>query len=549
MHHNKFTLGFLTLTFAVCAFNTAHSADYNSQRSNQSFTQSGSTSDTDQTLTRKIYDKISSGLFSNGYEDVKVEVRNGFVTLSGYVETSNDKEKVANVIQNIEGVRGITNNVRIQAKSSDNSVRINDSVQNSDQDLAKKIYDKIRSGVFSSGYDNVKVESRNGFVTVTGAVETSRDKEKLGNEIQNIQGVKGVTNLVKIQPRSSDNSATINDSVQYSDQDLTKQIYDKIRSGLFFSGYDNVNVEVKNGFVTVNGYVQTSNDKEELGNEIQNIRGVRGITNNVKIQARNSENSVRVNDSGTSSDQELTKRIYGKIGSGMFLSGYDGVKADVRNGFVTLHGYVKTVNERQKVDNEVRGIEGVSGVTNKIEIRENASTYSQNRDSYRVNDSGLSSDQELTKRIYDKIRSGLFLSGYDGVKVDVKNGLVTLHGYVKTVNDRQKVDNEVRGIEGVNGVSNKLEIRDNGSSNSQDRDSYRVNDSRLSSDQELTKRIYDKIGSGMFLSGYDGVTVQVSNGVATLGGFVRSADEKEKVLNEVRSVEGVREVKNSIQVQ
>lgn len=69
------------------------------------------------------------------------------------------------------------------------------------------------------------------------------------------------------------------------------------------------------------------------------------------------------------------------------------------------------------------------------------------------------SDQELKKTVEDKISSGWFSKGYDLVKVHVNNGHVTLTGFVGSIEDKGKVEKEVKGIEGVKSVTNHVEVK------------------------------------------------------------------------------------------
>lgn len=70
-----------------------------------------------------------------------------------------------------------------------------------DQDLAKKVHDKITSGWFSKNYDKVTVQASNGVVTLGGTVKTMDDKNKVEKEVQNIEGVKSVNNQVAVQEK------------------------------------------------------------------------------------------------------------------------------------------------------------------------------------------------------------------------------------------------------------------------------------------------------------------------------------------------------------
>lgn len=68
------------------------------------------------------------------------------------------------------------------------------------------------------------------------------------------------------------------------------------------------------------------------------------------------------------------------------------------------------------------------------------------------------------------------------------------------------------------------------------------------SDQDISKKIHDAIGSGWFSSGYENVTFELYNGNVTLKGFVDTLDGKKQVEDEVRKIDGVKQINNQINV-
>lgn len=85
--------------------------DFGSEKSPSRLHRDSYTSDRD--IERKIGDKIHSGWFSKGYNQVKIEVRNGNVTLSGNLNTFDYKEEIEKEVRKIAGVRNINNEIEI----------------------------------------------------------------------------------------------------------------------------------------------------------------------------------------------------------------------------------------------------------------------------------------------------------------------------------------------------------------------------------------------------------------------------------------------------
>lgn len=68
-------------------------------------------------------------------------------------------------------------------------------------------------------------------------------------------------------------------------------------------------------------------------------------------------------------------------------------------------------------------------------------------------------DQEITRRVNDKLRSGWFSQGMHRVSIQVKNGEVTLTGSIKTDEDRAHLEKDILDTEGVVNVVNKLRVQ------------------------------------------------------------------------------------------
>jgi osmotically-inducible protein OsmY len=183
------------------------------------------------------------------------------------------------------------------------------------------------------------------------------------------------------------------------------------------------------------------------------------------------------------------------------------------------------------------------------------STYSADaNDGYRnnVNNSNIS-DQDLTKKIQDKIGPGWFSKGYDQVSFQVNDGIVTLQGSVKTASDKGKVEREVRNINGVRGLNSQIAVQDSSSrDNSNSRDNQQKefphDKAATSADDQLNKKIRDNTSRGWIWNSNRHVSLNTSNGVVTLEGTVNSANDQQKLLNEVQKIEGVNEVRSNLNI-
>jgi osmotically-inducible protein OsmY len=67
------------------------------------------------------------------------------------------------------------------------------------------------------------------------------------------------------------------------DQQLTGRIRDSLRS-MFSNKYNNVNVSMNNGTVTLTGTVASDSDKSDLEQKVRSFPGVRNVNNQVTVQ-------------------------------------------------------------------------------------------------------------------------------------------------------------------------------------------------------------------------------------------------------------------------
>lgn len=155
------------------------------------------------------------------------------------------------------------------------------------------------------------------------------------------------------------------------------------------------------------------------------------------------------------------------------------------------------------------------------------------------------SDQELAKRIQDRIGSGWLSRSYDRVRVLISNGNVTLMGSVPTPEDRERLDKMLRNLDGVKNLNLQLTVQDNFSPNKQKND-FPQDRSANASDEQLNKRIRDRVSRGWFWNNFKDLTLNTSNGVVTLEGSVDSPKDQEQLTNDIQKMDGVRSVRSNL---
>lgn len=155
----------------------------------------------------------------------------------------------------------------------------------SDKELEHQIHEKISSGWFSTGYDDVTVEVDEGVVYLQGAVQTPEDKEELEKKVRKIKGVKRVLSKLDIRQASSNDNAFTQDKYRtYEDNELNKAIRDKVSRGWLWDEYKEVLLNTSDGVVTLEGVVDSIDDEKKLSKEVQKVKGVKSVKSSLQIR-------------------------------------------------------------------------------------------------------------------------------------------------------------------------------------------------------------------------------------------------------------------------
>jgi osmotically-inducible protein OsmY len=198
--------------------------------------------------------------------------------------------------------------------------------------------------------DDIKIESKEGVVTLTGTVsETSRST--LAKEtIASLPGVKGVENklMVKGDPTASTDA----------------WLSDKLKISLLFHrsvSAGKADVTVKDGIVTLKGNAESQAQKELTTEYAKDIDGVKEV-NNEMVVAESGKNAPR-----TPGEKIDDASITGQVRMALLLHRSTSVlttTVSTKRGVVTVGGKAGNVAEKDLVTKLVSDINGVKSVKN-----------------------------------------------------------------------------------------------------------------------------------------------------------------------------------------
>jgi osmotically-inducible protein OsmY len=124
--------------------------------------------------------------------DIAVTVKEGVVTLAGFVKSYTDKYEAEAAAKRVAGVAAVANDLEVRMPSVD---------ERPDPEIARDAVAAIKSQLPISS-EHIKVVVKNGWVTLEGQVEWQYQRQTAENAVRRLKGVKGVSNLIQLKPQA-----------------------------------------------------------------------------------------------------------------------------------------------------------------------------------------------------------------------------------------------------------------------------------------------------------------------------------------------------------
>jgi hyperosmotically inducible protein len=130
------------------------------------------------------------------------------------------------------------------------------------------------------------------------------------------------------------------------------------------------------------------------------------------------------------------------------------------------------------------------------------------------------------------------------VNVDSYRGVVQLNGFVGTQAEKSAASKAAQSVKGVKEVRNNLEVKSVAMANADaDRSAGQVVD-----DATITAKVKTDLIADPTTKAHQ-INVDTNSGIVELGGFVDSQEAKDRAGEVARSVKGVKDVKNDLQLK
>ena len=191
--------------------------------------------------------------------NIAVSVKDGVVTLAGYVKSYTDKYEAEAAAKRVASVRAVANDLKVRLPSVD---------ERPDPDIARDAVAAIKSQLPISS-EHIKVVIKNGWVSLEGQVEWQYQRQTAEKAVRRIKGVKGVSNLIQLGPRAQP-------------EDIKRKIQEAFKRNAEVDA-NRIMVETNGSEVILKGTVRSWVEREEAERVAWSAPGVTKVEDRIAV--------------------------------------------------------------------------------------------------------------------------------------------------------------------------------------------------------------------------------------------------------------------------
>jgi osmotically-inducible protein OsmY len=212
----------------------------------------------DSEIERDVRDELKWDPDLNS-DDIAISVKNGVVTLAGFVPSYSDKFEAEAAAKRVAGVLAVANDLEVRLPAID---------QRPDPDIARDAVAALKAQLPIS-YDRIKVVVKNGWVYLEGAAEWQYQKTTAEIAVRKVKGVKGVTNSIALKP-------------QLQPSELQRKIMEAFKRNAEVDA-NRITVEANGSEVILKGTVRSWIEREEAERVAWSAPGVTRVVDQIVV--------------------------------------------------------------------------------------------------------------------------------------------------------------------------------------------------------------------------------------------------------------------------
>jgi osmotically-inducible protein OsmY len=194
-----------------------------------------------------------------GQSEIGVAVKDGVVTLSGEVETFAKRFAAMKAVERVAGVRVVAGDIHVHIPTA---------AVKTDTEIAHAAATALDWDV-EVPVPGVKARVQNGWIWLEGNVDWQYQRLAAERAVQNLTGVKGVTNVIHITP-------------QASVPDVKRRIETALKRSAEVEAH-NIIVDAVDGMVTLRGTVHSYTERKDAEKAAWSAPGVRAVKDDLAV--------------------------------------------------------------------------------------------------------------------------------------------------------------------------------------------------------------------------------------------------------------------------
>jgi len=394
-------------------------------------------------IREDVGDALLTDPATDSYQ-VDITVKDNRVTLSGSVDSWQEKKLCGKVAKGVKGVKEVVNDIVVFWEED-----------RPDHEIKAEVGKALKWDAFVD-HALIDVRVENGKVMLSGVVGSAAEKSSAFLDAY-VTGVKSVDNSgLKVERWARDKDLKGEKYVKKSEQAIENAVKDALYFDPRVSGFNITPEVVRKDRVILRGTVDNLKAKRAAAQDARNTVGV------VKV-----ENRIKVRPAVVISDEKVEDRIRKALKRDPYVDRYE-ITVGVVNGVANLYGNVDSYFEKSQADEVASRVNGVVMVDNNLIVQEDYGPYTYDPyvddryfydyDWYHYEPTyTYKSDREIKEDIQDELWWSPFVDS-DDVTVMVEDGEATLTGTVDSWSEYTAAqDNAYEG--GAVYVDNELAVR------------------------------------------------------------------------------------------